>query len=79
MNSKDTFRERLAAELERREIPRYKFAETCGTHHATLNKVLSGKQCPSLDFADQLAAGLGMTLRELLKPRRTKKSQGESP
>lgn len=68
MNAKDIFRQRLAAELDSRDIPRYKFAEQCGSHHSTLNKVLSGKQCPSLDFAEQLAAGLGMTLHEMLAP-----------
>lgn len=68
MGAKDTFRERLAAAIGEAGKSKQQTAADAGTYEAGLYRVLNGKLCPSLDYAERLAAAAGVELWELLAP-----------
>jgi len=67
MQAPATFRKKLRAEMKKRGISQRAIAETAGTGYPNVNRVLCGKQTPTLDLADRLADAVGKTLAELLR------------
>lgn len=71
MNSPDLFRQRLAAEMERRGITQATLAADADTTQSNVSRVLNGQQATlTLDYAERLAKAAGVELWKLLKPAR---------
>lgn len=60
------FRQRLREAMERKGVSQRELAERVGTQHPGINRILAGKQTPSLDLADRLADAVGVPLDQLL-------------
>lgn len=61
------FARNLRNALKKAGISQRELAERAGTAHPSVNRILSGKQTPTLDLADRLADAAGVKLADLLK------------
>jgi len=66
MQATREFRKRLRSAMESKNISQRELAEKVGTGHSGINRILQGKQVPTLDLADRLADAVGVALSELL-------------
>lgn len=62
----DNFRKHLREAMERAGISQRELAERAATAHPGINRILQGKQVPTLDLADRIADAVGVPLHELL-------------
>lgn len=62
-----TFSRNLRRVMEKRGLSQREIAERAGTKHPNVNRILSGKQVPTLELADRLADAAGVPLSELLR------------
>lgn len=65
MNATKQFRDRLRDAMERKKISQRDLAKIASTSYAGLNRILQGKQVPTLDVADRLADAVGVSLSTL--------------
>ncbi len=68
MSAQDTYRERLASQIESAGLSQSEVARRAGTYHPNVSRVLSGEQDATITFAGRLAAAAGVELWELLAP-----------
>lgn len=66
MQATDTFRLKLREAMEKIGISQRELAERAHTAHPGINRILQGKQVPTLDLADRIADAVGIPLHELL-------------
>lgn len=66
MQADKRFRENLRAEMDRRGVSQRELAKKAKAGYPGLNRVLQGKQAPTIDFADRLADALGISLSDLI-------------
>lgn len=66
MQATDTFRKRLREAMHLAGISQRELAERAHTAHPGINRILQGKQVPTLDLADRIADAVGVPLAELL-------------
>lgn len=62
----DTFRIHLREAMNRAGISQRDLAEKVETGYPGINRILQGKQVPTLDLADRIADAIGIPLHELL-------------
>jgi transcriptional regulator with XRE-family HTH domain len=75
MQATEMFRDRLRAAMVRTGVTQRELARRAETAQPFVNRVLQGRQTPSLDVADRLADAVGVTLAELLDQKiKSKKS-----
>jgi ribosome-binding protein aMBF1 (putative translation factor) len=61
------FRLRLRNEMQLQGVSQRELAKRAGTSYAGINRILQGKQDPTLELADRLADALGMELAKFLE------------
>lgn len=66
MQATRTFREKLRAAMRQRGVTQRELAERAETSYPGINRILQGKQAPTLELADRLADSLGIPLAELI-------------
>jgi transcriptional regulator with XRE-family HTH domain len=70
VQSLNHFRTNLRALMAEREFTQRSIAEKAETSYAYINRVLTGKAHPALDFCDRIADALGVPLTDMLgKPK----------
>lgn len=62
-----TFRTRLREAMQAAGLSQRELAEKVGTGYPGINRILQGKQTPTLDLADRIADAVGMPLPKLLE------------
>ena len=67
MQAIDTFRARLREAMERAGVSQRELAEKAGTSYSGINRILQGRQTPTLELADRLADSVGIPLENLLQ------------
>lgn len=67
MQAAITFRARLREAMVAAGISQRELAERVGTGYSGVNRILQGKQTPTLDVADRLADAVGIPLPKLLE------------
>jgi transcriptional regulator with XRE-family HTH domain len=67
MQALPTFRQNLRLAMKLRGLSQRDVAAKAKTAHPAVNRILQGKQQPTLDLADRLADAVGMSLHELLR------------
>lgn len=67
MQAAQTFRERLRDAMNSAGVSQRELAERAKTSYPGINRILQGKQAPTLDLADRLADAVGMPLSALLE------------
>lgn len=60
------FRQRLREAMEKNGVTQRELAKRADTSYPGINRILQGKQAPTLELADRLADCLGIPLTELL-------------
>jgi transcriptional regulator with XRE-family HTH domain len=65
MNTTDNFRLRLRAAMLEKKLSQREVARKAATSYAGLNRILRGKQVPTLELAYRLAAAIGVSLSSL--------------
>lgn len=66
MQAANTFRERLREAMNRAGISQRELAERADTGYPGINRILQGKQTPTIELADRLADAVGVPLSDLL-------------
>lgn len=66
MHASKTFRQKLRDAMERKGLTQRELAKNAATSHPGINRILQGKQTPTLELADRLADAVGVPLRDLL-------------
>jgi len=61
------FRERLRNEMHLQGVSQRELAKRADTSYPGINRILQGKQDPTLELADRLADALGIELAKLLE------------
>lgn len=67
MQAATTFRHSLRAAMHREGVSQRQLAEMAKTSYPGINRILQGKQTPTIDLADRLADALGIPLATLLE------------
>lgn len=65
MQAAENFRRELRAAMQRTGVSQRQLAERANTSYPGINRILQGKQTPTIDLADRLADAVGVTLSEL--------------
>jgi transcriptional regulator with XRE-family HTH domain len=63
----NTFRIRLREAMEKAGISQRELAERANTSYPGINRILQGKQAPTLELADRLSDAVGVHLTDLLE------------
>jgi len=71
----DTFRDNLRHIMEVRGVSQRELALRANTSHPGINRILQGKQTPTIDLADRLADALEIPLSALLQ-KKSRKAAG---
>lgn len=73
------FRENLRDHMSSRGLSQRQFAERSGVSTVTINRILVGKNSPSLEIVDRLADALGVPASRLLaSPEKKSKTRAKS-
>lgn len=67
MQASKTFRERLREAMDRAGLTQRDLAKKVGAGYPGINRVLQGKQNPTIEMADKLADAVGIPLSKLLE------------
>lgn len=66
MQATDIFRIRLREAMEKAGLTQRDLADKAKTGYPGINRILQGKQVPTLELADRLAFAVGKPLQKLL-------------
>ena len=69
------FRQRLRNEMQLQGVSQRELAKRAGTSYAGVNRILQGKQDPTLELADRLSDALGIELAKFLEKTSPKKKK----
>lgn len=67
MQATRMFRERLREAMERAGLTQRDLAKKVGAGYPGINRILQGKQNPTIEMADRLADAVGIPLPRLLE------------
>lgn len=73
MQASETFRLRLREAMAAARLTQRELAERVGTGYPGINRILQGKQNPSIDLADRIADAVGVALADLLAGKKSRK------
>lgn len=61
------FRDRLREAMKKRGVSQRELAERARTSYAGINRILQGRQVPTIELADRLSDAVGVPLSKLLE------------
>lgn len=67
MQASANFRERLREAMKHRGVSQRELAERAHTSYAGINRILQGRQVPTIELADRLSDAVGVPLAKLLE------------